>query len=87
MPTTVTYPPAPIEESTVDGSNATSERECLTRNAMAKSRWEYEYKFRHHIGITCADKPWHQVDRKVRALIYLTIGHQGSRMHTRNNLM
>ena len=84
-PTTVTYPPPPIEEPTVEGSNATSERECLTRNAMAKNRWEYECKLRDHIGITCGDKSWDQVDRKVRVLIYLTIGHEGRRMHTRNN--
>ena len=84
-PTTVTYPSAPIEETTFDGSNATSEKERLTRNAAAKNRREYESKIRDHIGITCGNKPWYQVDRKVRALIYLTIGHEGGRIHTRNH--
>ena len=84
-PTTVTYSSALIEEPTVDGSNATSEKESLTRKAMAKNRREHESKIRDHIGITCRNKPWYQVDRKVRALIYLTIGLEGGRIHTRNH--
>ena len=71
----MTHPPVPIEEPAVYGSNATSERERLTRNA--KNRWEYECKIRDYIVITCGDKPWDLVDIKVRTLIYLNIGHEG----------
>ena len=84
-PTTVTYPPERIEEPMVDDSNATSEREHLTKEATAKNRWKYECKIRDYIGNTFGDKPWDQVDRKLRALIYLTISHEGRWMHPRSH--
>ena len=51
---------------------------------MARNKWQYDRKIREHSGITCGDKPWDQVDRKVRALIYVSICHEERRMQTRS---
>ena len=82
-PTTVIYPPEPVEEQPVNNPTQTMERERLTRYSQAVAKWKNEGNVIDRIGVLCGDKPWDIADKKAKSVVYLTIGIEGRRMHTR----
>ena len=82
-PTTVIYPPEPVEEQPVNNPTQTMERERLTRYSQAVAKWKNECNLIDRIGLLCGDKPWDVLDKKAKSMVYLTIGIEGRRMHTR----
>ena len=82
-PTTVIYPPEPVEEQPVNNPTQTLERERLTRYSQAVANWKNECNLIDRIGVLCGDKPWDIADKKAKSMVYLTIGIEGRRMHTR----
>ena len=75
-PTTLTYPPEPVEEQPVQNSTQTMERERLTRYNQAKAKWKNEAKWKNQAIAN---------EKRARSMIYLTIGIEGRRIHTRKN--
>ena len=82
-PTSVTYPHEPAEEPPVNNPTQTMERERLTRYHQAITKWKNECNVINHVGVLCGDKPWDMADRKVKSLIYLSLGVEGRKMHGR----
>ena len=82
-PTTVIYPPEPVEEQPVQNPTQTMERERLTRYNQAIAKWKNECNYIDRIGVLCGDKPWDVADRKAKSLIYLSLGIEGRKMHAR----
>ena len=82
-PTTIIYPPEPLEEQPVNKPTQTMERERLTRYSQAVAKWKNECNLIDRIGVLCGDKSWDVADRKAKSMVYLTIGIEGRRMHTR----
>ena len=82
-PTTVIYPPEPVEEQPVNNPTQTMERERLMRYSQAVAKWKNECNLIDRIGVLCGDKPWDIADKKAKSMVYLTIGIEGRRMHTR----
>ena len=82
-PTTVIYPPEPVEEQPVQNPTQTMERERLTRYNQAIAKWKNECNHIDRIGVLCGDKPWDMADRKAKSLIYLSLGIEGRKMHAR----
>ena len=82
-PTTVIYPPEPVEEQPVNNPTQTMERERLTRYSQAVAKWKNECNLIDRIGVLCGAKPWNVAVKKAKSMVYLTIGIEGRRMHTR----
>ena len=82
-PTTVIYPPEPVEEQPVNNPTQTMERETLTRYSQAVAKLKNECNLIDRIGVLCGDKPWDVADKKAKSMVYITIGIEGRRMHTR----
>ena len=82
-PTTIVYPPEPVEDQPVNNPTQTVERERLTRYGQAVAKWKNECNLIDRIGVLCGDKPWDVADRKAKSMAYLTIGTEGRRLHTR----
>ena len=82
-PTSVTYPPEPAEEPPVNNPTQTMERERLTRYHQAITKWKNECNVIDRVGVLCGEKPWDKADRKVKSLIYLSLGVEGRKMHGR----
>ena len=82
-PTTIIYPPELVEEQPVQNPTQTMERERLTRYNQAIAKWKNECNIIDRIGVLCGDKPWDIADIRAKSMIYLTIGIEGRRMHTR----
>ena len=61
----------------------TMESERLTRYSQAVAKWKNECNLIDRIGVLCGDKPWDIADKKAKSMVYLTIGIEGRRMHTR----
>ena len=59
------------------------ERERLTRYHQAITKWKNECNVIDRVGVLCGDKPWDMADRKVKSLIYLSLGEEGRKMHGR----
>ena len=82
-PTTIIYRPEPGGEQPVQNPTQTMEREKLTRYNQAVAKWKNECYLIDRIGVLCGDKPWDIADKRAKSMIYLTIGIEGRRMHTR----
>ena len=82
-PTTIIYPPEPVEEQPVQNPTQTMERERITRYNQAIAKWKNECNIIDRIGVLCGDKPCDIADKRAKSMIYLTIGIEGRRMHTR----
>ena len=82
-PTTVVYPPEPVEEQPVNNPTQTMERERLTRYSQAVAKWKNERNLIDKKGVLCGDKLWDVADKKAKLMVYLTNGIEGRRMHTR----
>ena len=61
-PTTIIYPPEPVEEQPVQNPTQTMERERLTRYNQAIAKWKNECNIIDRIGVLCGDKPWDIAD-------------------------
>ena len=72
-----------MEEQPVNNPKQTMERERLTRYSQAVARWKNDCNLIDRIGLLCGDKPWDVADKKAKSMVYLTIGIEGRRMHTR----
>ena len=59
------------------------ERERLTGYHQAITKWKNECNVIDRVGVLCGDKPWDMADRKVKSLIYLSLGVEGRKMHGR----
>ena len=59
------------------------ERERLTRYNQAVTKWKNVCNMIDKIGVLCGDKPWEVADRKVKSLLYLRLGMEGRKMHSR----
>ena len=77
--------PEPVEEQPVQNPTQTMERERLTRSNQATAKWKNKCNLIDRIGVLCGDKPWDIADKRAKSMIYLTIGFEGRRMHTRKN--
>ena len=82
-PITIVYPPEPVKEQPVNNPTQKMERVRLTRYSQAVAKWKNECNLIDRIGVLCGDKPWDVADRKAKSMVYLTIGIEGRRMHTR----
>ena len=82
-PTTIIYPPEPVEEKPVQNPTQTMERERLTRYNQAVAKWINECNLIDRLGVPCGDKPWDIADKRAKSMIDLTIGIEARRMHTR----
>ena len=56
-PTTVIYPPEPVEEQPVNNPTQTMERERLTRYSQAAAKRKNECNLIDRIGVLCGHKP------------------------------
>ena len=65
-PTTVIYPPEPVEEQPVHNPTQTMERERLTRYNQAVAKWKNDCNIIDRIGVLCGNKPWDIVDKKAQ---------------------
>ena len=59
-------------------------RERLTRYHQAIAKWKNECNQIDRIGVLCGDKPWDMAARNANSLIYLSLGLEGRKKHTRN---
>ena len=59
------------------------ERERLTRYHQAITKWKNECNVIDREGVLCGDKPWDMAVRKVKSLIYLSLGVEGREKHGR----
>ena len=82
-PTTVIYPPKPVEEQPVNNPTQTMERERLTRYNQAVAKWKNECDLTDRKGVLFGDKPWDVAVRKAKSMVCLTIGIERRWMHTR----
>ena len=82
-PTSVIFTPEPAEEPTINNPTQTMERERLTRYHQAITKLKNECNVIDRVGVLCGDKPWDMADRKVKSLIYLSLGVEGRKMHSR----
>ena len=78
-PEMVDLPLKPVNEETIMGSSAQSERERNARNTQQKINWENNCQL-IKIGIMCGDKPWPLANRKTISYLYLSIGVEGRRI-------
>ena len=82
-PTTVIFPPEPVEEQPVQNTTQTMKRERMTRDKQAIAKWKNECNQIDRIGVLCGDKPWDLADRKAKSLVYLSLGIEGRKVHAR----
>ena len=82
-PTAVIYAPEPVEEQPVQNLTQTMERERQKRYHRAIARWKNECNQIDRVGVLCGDEPWDMADRKAKSLIYLSLGIEGRKMHSR----
>ena len=62
------------------------ENERLTRYNQAAAKWKNDCNIFDRIGLLCGDKPWDIANKKANSMVYLTIGIEGRRMHTKKYL-
>ena len=69
-PTTVIYPPEPVEEQPVNNPTQTMERERLTRYSQAVAKWKNECNLIDRIGVLFAETNhgMRQTERKINGL-------------------
>ena len=82
-PTAVMYPPEPVEEQPVQNPTQTMERERQTRYHQAIAKWKNKCNQCYRVGVLCGDKPWDMADRKAKSLMYLSLGIEGRKRHSR----
>ena len=56
-PTTVIYPPEPVEEQPFQNTTQTMEQERMTRYNRAIAKWKNKCNQIGRIGVLCGDKP------------------------------
>ena len=76
----------PVNEDAVDNPTAQSERDRRTRNERAKMAMKNHCLRIEAIGVLCGDKPWKFCDQKSSSLMYLSLGTEGRRIFTSQNL-
>ena len=80
LPATVTYPPEPTYEETVENHTQTTEKDRKVRNQQLKVNWQDRCKKVEEIEFLCGDKPWGICEQKAISLLYLSIGREGRRI-------
>ena len=73
----------PPKRETDDNQTQTMERERLTRYNQSVAKWKNDGNLIDRIGVLCGDKPWDIADKRAKSMVYLTIGIEGRRLHTR----
>ena len=86
--TAVIYPPPPpppprTRRGTTGTQPNSNNGERLSRYNQAVAKWKNDCNIIDRIGVLCGDKPWDIADKRAKSMIYLTIGIEGRRMHTR----
>ena len=82
-PTTVIYPPEPVEAQPVQNPTQRMESERLTRYNQAVAKRKNDCNIIDRTGVLCGDKPRDIADKRAKSMVYLTIKIEGRRMHTR----
>ena len=83
--TELPYPTIPTYEEPFDGETVDEERQRDQRNERRKVDWENECKKLEQNGPMIDKLPWDEADLKVKSLIYLSLGVEGTRtFHQRN---
>ena len=83
--TELPYPTIPTYEEPFDGKTEDEERQRDQRNERRKVDWENECKKLKQNGPMIDKLPWDEADLKVKSLIYLSLGVEGTRtFHQRN---
>ena len=59
------------------------ERERQTRYHQAIAKWKNECNQIDRVGVLCGYKPWDIADRNAKSLIYLSLGIEGRKIHSR----
>ena len=59
------------------------EPERQTRYHQAIAKWKNECNQIDRVGVLCGDKLWDMADRKAKSLIYLSLGMEVRKMHSR----
>ena len=79
------YPTLPTYEDAFDGETEHEERQREQRNERRKVDWENECKQIEQRGPMIDRIPWDEEDLKVKSLIYLSLGSEGSRTYHQRN--
>ena len=79
------YPPLPTYEEPFDGEKVDEERQRDQRNEKRKVDWENECKKIEQKGPMIDRIPWDEADLKVKSLIYLSLGAEGSSTYHQRN--
>ena len=79
-PKTVTNPPEPTYEETVENLTQATERDRKIRNQQLKVNWQNRCKKIDEIGILRGDKTWGICEQKSTSLLYLSFGTEGRRI-------
>ena len=82
-PTTVIYPPEPVEEQPVQNPIQTMESERLTRYNQAVAKRKNDCNLIDRTGVSGGNKPRDIADKRAKFMVYLTIRIEGRRMHAR----
>ena len=83
--TELPYTTLPTYEEPFDGETEDEERQRDRRNERRKVDWENECKQVEQKGPMIDRIPWEEADLKVKSLIYLSLGSEGSRTYHQRN--
>ena len=83
--TELPYPTLPTYEEPFDGETEEEEREKEQRNERRKVDWENECNQVEQKSPMIDRIPWDEADLKVKSLIYLSLGSEGSRTYHQRN--
>ena len=79
------YPPLPTYEEPFEGEKIDEERQRDQRNEKRKVDWENDCKQIEQKGPMIDRIPWDEADLKVKSLIYLSLGAEGTRTYHQRN--
>ena len=79
------YPTLPTYEDALEGETEDEERQREQRNERRKVDWENEGKQMEQKGPIIDRIPWDEADLKVKNLIYLSLGAEGTRTYHQRN--
>ena len=84
-PADLFYPSMPSMEDPTPNESEEEARKRDTRNQRRKIDWEYECKTIEFRGPYVDRYPWNEADTKIKSLLYLIIGQEGTRQYHQNN--
>ena len=79
------YPAMPSLEGPRPNESKEEARKRDIRNQRRKIDWENEYKTIEFRGTYVGRYPWDEADTKIKSLLYLSIGLEGTRIYHQNN--